>query len=194
MSGDLSKGIQNTAALGFAGAKLGSNIGRNTGNDIISGVGNFVDDVKNEYYIGNPQGYNEKLMDEYEKNWKNDRNNMAILKRNVDKDTYKELVDNGIGQYLQYGFTDAKDIAAAERFAKNNNISSRQSAIDVLQMNKQIAGGNFTNLHEDDKDKWRKDMLKRFKKAGNDDAVAQRNVQKAEDYLEAISSIRSKIQ
>ena len=193
VSGDLSKGIQNTAALGFAGAKLGSNIGRNTGDDIISGVGNFVDDVKNEYYIGNPRGYNEKLMDEYAKNWKNDRNNMAILKRNVDEDKYKELVNEGIGQYLKYGFTDAKDIAAAEEFAKNNNLS-RQSAIDVLQMNKQIAGGNFTNLHDQDKQKWRDDMKKKFEKYTSDETVISANVDQAEKYLESISSIRTKIQ
>lgn len=193
VSGDLSKGIQNSAALGFAGAKLGSNMGRNTGDNLISAAGDFMDDVKNEYYAGNATGYNQKLMDEYEKNWKNDRNNMGIIKRNIDKDKYEDLVNDGIGKYLQYGFTDAKDIVAAEKFAEDNKLS-RDAAINVLQMNKQIAGGNFTNLHENDKQKWRDDMKKRFGKYSSDQNTIADNVKKAEGYLESLSSIRSKIQ
>lgn len=193
VSGDLSKGMQNTAALGFAGAKLGSNMGRNTGDNIISATGDFIDDVKNEYYAGNAQGYNQKLMDEYEKNWKKDRNNMGIIKRNIDKDKYEDLVNDGIGKYLQYGFTDAKDIVAAEKFAEDNKLS-RDAAINVLQMNKQIAGGNYNNLNKPDKQKWKADMMDRFIKEGNNETIAKQNVEKAERYLESLSSIRSNIQ
>ena len=193
VSGDLSKGIQNTAALGFAGAKLGSNMGRNTGDNIISAAGNFMDDVKNEYYAGNATGYNQKLMDEYEKNWKNDRYNMGVIKRNIKKEHYDDLVNNGIGEYLQYGFTDAKDIVAAEQFAEEKGLN-RKDAIDVLQMNKEVAGGNFKNLHNQDKEKWREDMKKKFRKYTTNENVISDNVNKAEEYLESLSSIRSKIQ
>lgn len=194
VSGDLSKGIQNTAALGLAGAKIGSNMGRNTGNHIISGVSNLKDDYEAEYYSDKKKEYDEKLMKEYEENWKLNRNNMNILRRNkVDDNQFKDLSRKGISQYLQAGFTDAKDIAAAEKFAKEKNLS-REKAIDVLQMNKQIAGGNFTNLHDQDKQKWRDDMKKKFGKYTTDQNIIKNNVKEAEGYLESISSIRSKIQ
>ena len=102
-------------------------------------------------------------------------------------------MNNGIGTYFQYGFTDPKDIVAAEQFAADNNLS-REAAISVLQMNKEIAGGNFKDLHEPDKDKWRVDMKKKFMKEGNDEATAQANVETAEGYLIALNSKKAKIQ
>lgn len=194
VSGDFMGGIRNAAIGGALGYKGGSAIMKNTGDNIISGAKGFIDDFNAEYYSDKKEEYDQKLMDEYEKNWKLNRNNMNVLRRNkIDDAQFKELSEKGISEYLQAGFTDAKDIAAAERFAKENKLG-RKDAINVLQMNKQIAGGNFTNLHDQDKQKWRDDMKKRFGKYSSDQNTIADNVKKAEGYLESLSSIRSKIQ
>ena len=194
VSGDLKGGVRNAAIGGALGYKGGSAIMKNTGDNIISGAKGFIDDFNAEYYSDKKEEYDQKLMDEYEKNWKLNRNNMNVLRRNkIDDAQFKELSEKGISEYLQAGFTDAKDIAAAERFAKENKLG-REDAINVLQMNKQIAGGNFTNLHDQDKQKWRDDMKKRFGKYSSDQNTIADNVKKAEGYLESLSSIRSKIQ
>lgn len=194
VSGDFMGGVRNAAIGGALGYKGGSAIMKNTGDNIISGAKGFIDDFNAEYYSDKKKEYDQKLMDEYEKNWKLNRNNMNVLRRNkIDDAQFKELSEKGISEYLQAGFTDAKDIAAAERFAKENKLG-REDAINVLQMNKQIAGGNFTNLHDQDKQKWRDDMKKRFGKYSSDQNTIADNVKKAEGYLESLSSIRSKIQ
>ena len=194
VSGDLKGGVRNAAIGGTLGYKGGSAIMKNTGDNIISGAKGFIDDFNAEYYSDKKEEYDQKLMDEYEKNWKLNRNNMNVLRRNkIDDAQFKELSEKGISEYLQAGFTDAKDIAAAERFAKENKLG-REDAINVLQMNKQIAGGNFTNLHDQDKQKWRDDMKKRFGKYSSNQNTIADNVKKAEGYLESLSSIRSKIQ
>ena len=194
VSGDLKGGVRNAAIGGALGYKGGSAMMKNTGDNIISGAKGFIDDFNAEYYSDKKDEYDKKLMDEYEKNWKLNRNNMNVLRRNkIDDAQFKELSEKGISEYLQAGFTDAKDIASAERFAKDNNLG-RKDAIDVLQMNKQIAGGNFTNLHDQDKQKWRDDMKKRFGKYTTNQNIIEDHVKKAEGYLESLSSIRSKIQ
>ena len=188
ISGDPSKALENISVGGLAGYKLGSSREAN----LSASVGGAVDAVKEEYYSANPDKYQKKMQDEFVKNFKKDNENMRSIERNfTNKKEYDEMVNNGINEYTQYGITDVKEMIRAEKFYKaNNDIQSRKQAINVMQMKKKIAGGDYTKLHLEDKQKWEKDMYDKFKKAGYSSSKARENVQKAVGYFEQIDKMR----
>ena len=195
VSGDPSKALENMSLGGLAGYKFGSGGAGAITDGVIGAIGTAKNAIEQEYYAGNPEEYAKKQMNDYIKKWKDDQNNMAILRRQLGNNAANELINgDGLREYIESGFTDVKDIAAGELFKNNYDNLSTRDAIDVLQMNKQIAGGNFTNLHDQDKQKWRDDMKKKFEKYTSDEKVISANVDQAEKYLESISSIRTKIQ
>lgn len=194
VGGDPSKAASNMALGGIAGFKFGSGAGQAMGTGTANTIGSIRDAIQDEYYAGNPKKYAEKQIEEYEKNWKLDKRNIEILRRNIKEENYQKLMKEGeLQNYFDDGFTDAKDIAAGEQLAKQMGIESKD-ARGILQMNKDIAGGDYTKLNEVEQDRWRKTLKQKFKSAGNSEVAANKNVQKAEEYLVAISRIRSKIQ
>ena len=195
VGGDPSKAIENMGLGGLAGYKFGSGAAGSITDGTINTFKNVNSAIDNEYYAGRPDEYARKQMDEYIKNWKKEQSNLDILKRNVSDERYKQLINgNEIQKYINSGYTDAKDIAAAERFSEQTG-KDREVSIDVLQINKEIANGDFTKLNINEKDKWRETLKDKFKKQGGiSDQQVQANAKQAEEYLEAISKIRSKIQ
>lgn len=197
VGGDPSKALENMSLGGLAGYKFGSG---GTG-AITDKVTNSYNTAKNaidkEYYAGNPDEYARKQMEEYIKKWKDNQENISTLKLQLGNKAANELINRGgLNNYIESGFTDARDIATGELFLKNHRDMERKDAIDVLQINKQIAGGDFTKLNPDDQDKWRRALREKFEKGipGISEGQLNRSVQNAEGYLNEISSIRTKIQ
>ena len=196
VSGDPSKAIENMSLGGLAGYKFGSGVAGAMTDTATGAASKAKNAIEQEYYAGNPDAYDEKKMKEYIKKWKENQNNMEILKRQLGNKAANELIKgDGLEKYLKSGFTDVKDIAAGELFAKQHKNMTTDDAIDVLQINKQIAGGKFKDLNPDEQDKWRRALREKFKKQNPNisDAQLKKNVEDAEGYMNAISDIRSKI-
>ena len=191
VGGDPSKAIEYMGLGGLAGYRFGTGVGESATN-ALSNARNAID---NEYYAGRPEEYARRQINEYIEDWRLDRNNIDTLRRNLGNEGMNELLHdrNGLRQYIESGFTDVKDIVAGEQFKNQYANFNTKDAIDVLQINKQIAGGDFTKLNPDEQDKWRKALRERFKKQGNNDVQAKRNAETAEEYLNAINNLRSAI-
>ena len=137
VSGDPSKAFENMTALGVAGYTIGS---RNAGGAVDKAAGVIdkgVDAAKNAYYNRNPEKYDQKVNDEISKNIRRDKDKIGYLKRNIDKDDYKDFVKSGGGleQYIDMGHSDLKDMVTMEKIRKEKgwgaDSAGRRKAADL---------------------------------------------------------------
>lgn len=151
VSGDPSKALSYATAGGVAGYKLGSKGAENVGKTISGTVGSQIDSIRNEYYRDNTDKYIEKEMKKYRNNWKENEDNDRILRDNLSKQQYKDLMKGAkdgdpntapeIDKYLDAGF-DAKQIVAAEQIRNDPNFNfSQEQAMTVAKMSEKYYEG-----------------------------------------------------
>ena len=143
------------------------------------------------------------------KEFKNDRKKMGELRNKIDNEKmYNDLIKedgkgrSGIDEYKEFGVDDAKDMAALEHFRANYNGMTREQAITVWQMNKDVTGGKrFDKLSKKNQDEWRDTMAQNFRKSMKTSGMTEEqintyvanNVRKAEDYITQFGKERAKM-
>ena len=119
VSGDPSKAASYIAAGGAAAYSLGSRAAENIP-DIVSSQANAI---KDEYYLDNPEKYEEIQRNKQRKEWLKNEKNINTLKLNGIN--YKDLNKNGdLDDYIDHGFN-AKQIVAAQQM-RNEGFDHKQ--------------------------------------------------------------------
>ena len=119
VSGDPSKAASYIAAGGVAAYSLGSRAAENIPN-IVSSQANAI---KDEYYLDNPEKYEEIQRNKQRKEWLKNEKNINTLKLNGIN--YKDLNKNGdLDDYIDHGFN-AKQIVAAQQM-RNEGFDHKQ--------------------------------------------------------------------
>ena len=119
VSGDPSKAASYIAAGGVAAYSLGSRAAENIP-DIVSSQANAI---KDEYYLDNPDKYEEIQRNKQRKEWLKNEKNINTLKLNGIN--YKDLNKNGdLDDYIDHGFN-AKQIVAAQQM-RNEGFDHKQ--------------------------------------------------------------------
>lgn len=119
VSGDPSKAASYIAAGGAAAYSLGSRAAENIPN-IVSSQANAI---KDEYYLDNPDKYEEIQRNKQRKEWLKNEKNINTLKLNGIN--YKDLNKNGdLDDYIDHGFN-AKQIVAAQQM-RNEGFDHKQ--------------------------------------------------------------------
>lgn len=119
VSGDPSKAASYIAAGGAAAYSLGSRAAENIP-DIVSSQANAI---KDEYYLDNPEKYEEIQRNKQRKEWLKNEKNINTLKLNGIN--YKDLNKNGdLDDYIDHGFN-AKQIVAAQQM-RNEGFNHKQ--------------------------------------------------------------------
>ena len=119
VSGDPSKAASYIAAGGVAAYSLGSRAAENIP-DIVSSQANAI---KDEYYLDNPEKYEEIQRNKQRKEWLKNEKNINTLKLNGIN--YKDLNKNGdLDDYIDHGFN-AKQIVAAQQM-RNEGFDHKQ--------------------------------------------------------------------
>ena len=119
VSGDPSKAASYIAAGGVAAYSLGSRAAENIPN-IVSSQANAI---KDEYYLDNPDKYEEIQRNKQRKEWLKNEKNINTLKLNGIN--YKDLNKNGdLDDYIDHGFN-AKQIVAAQQM-RNEGFDHKQ--------------------------------------------------------------------
>lgn len=209
VSGDPSKAFQNMTTLGAAGYLAGSRAGESIVTGAATGISNFASSVTEEYYAGHQEDRERREMKKSIKEFKNDRKKMGELRNKIDNEKmYNDLIKedgkgrSGIDEYKEFGVDDAKDMAALEHFRANYNGMTREQAITVWQMNKDVTGGKrFDKLSKKNQDEWRDTMAQNFRKSMKTSGMTEEqintyvanNVRKAEDYITQFGKERAKM-
>ena len=136
VSGDPSKAATYITGGGAAGYSLGSKATKN----IPGLIGSQANAIANEYYLDNPDKYEEKQIKDQRKEWLRNKENMNTLKLNGIN--YKDLNKNGdLNDYIDHGFN-AKQIVAAEKMIRENGFNHEQVMTIASMADKYYEGVN----------------------------------------------------
>lgn len=133
VSGDPSKAAAYIAAGGAAAYSLGSRAAENIPN-IVSSQANAI---KDEYYLDNPDKYEEIQRNKQRKEWLKNEKNINTLKLNGIN--YKDLNKNGdLNDYIDHGFN-AKQVVAAQQM-RNEGFDHKQAMTIAAMADKYYEG------------------------------------------------------
>ena len=196
VSGDPSKAFENMAALGAAGYTIGSRNAEDISETISSLPSRGLDYLKDSYYNKNPEKYDQKVNEEISKNIRHDKEKMGYLRRNIDKEDFKDFVKEGGGldTYINMGHTDLKDIVAMEEYRKSHNLKGEEGRKRAAGVHKSYTD-YFEGLQGKDRDKFIA-KVKREMKGKNPswtDAQINSSFKNTEDLLNEYHKIRKEV-